>query len=87
MLNYLSVDQRLPSVFKPVSPPPYLNGGVEFLSWVTESHDASFTAQDCAHGGFRVGSLTPSPTLTPGRRMAREPRLLVSATMKGGTSL
>jgi hypothetical protein len=31
-------------VFKPVSPPPYLNGGPhEFLSWVIESVDPSFT--------------------------------------------
>jgi hypothetical protein len=37
VLNYLSVDERLPTVFMPVSPPPYLNGGVEFLSWVIES--------------------------------------------------
>ncbi len=38
VLNYLSVDERLPTVFMPVSPPPYLNGGPEeFLSWVIES--------------------------------------------------
>ena len=48
MLNYLSVDERLPTAFKPVSPPPYLNGGVEFLSWLIENHDASFTPADCA---------------------------------------
>jgi hypothetical protein len=37
VLNYLSLDERLPSVFKPVSPPPYLNGGPrEYLSWVIE---------------------------------------------------
>ncbi|MDZ4792308.1 MAG: hypothetical protein SGJ17_14070 [Hyphomicrobiales bacterium] len=35
VLNTLSLEQRLPSVFKPVSPPPYLNGGPEdFLSWL-----------------------------------------------------
>jgi len=48
VLNYLSVDERLPAAFKPVSPPPYLNGGVEFLSWVIESHDRAFTPADCA---------------------------------------
>lgn len=37
VLNYISVDEKLPTVFKPISPPPYLNGGVEFLSWVIES--------------------------------------------------
>jgi hypothetical protein len=39
VLNYLSLSERLPTVFMPVSPPPYLNGGVEFLSWVIESRD------------------------------------------------
>jgi len=48
VLNYLSVDQRLPTVFMPVSPPPYLNGGVDFLSWVIESTEPSFTADQCA---------------------------------------
>jgi hypothetical protein len=37
VLNYLSLDERLPTVFKPVSPPPYLNGGPrEYLAWVIE---------------------------------------------------
>jgi hypothetical protein len=48
VLNYLSVSERLPTVFKPVSPPPYLNGGAEFLSWVVESTDPSFTPDSCA---------------------------------------
>ncbi len=38
VLNYLSVEEQLASVFKPVSPPPYLNGGPEeYLSWVIEA--------------------------------------------------
>lgn len=37
VLNYVSMSERLPTVFMPVSPPPYLNGGTEFLSWVIES--------------------------------------------------
>lgn len=37
VLNGLSLSERLPTVFKPVSPPPYLNGGPrDFLSWVIE---------------------------------------------------
>lgn len=48
VLNYLSVDERLPTVFMPVSPPPYLNGGVEFLSWVIESTDPTFKPDSCA---------------------------------------
>ena len=44
VLNYLSMTERLPTVFKPVSPAPYLNGGPrEFLSWVIECQDAEFT--------------------------------------------
>jgi len=43
ILNYLSVEERLPTVFKPVSPPAYLNGGPrEFLSWVIECSDPDF---------------------------------------------
>ncbi len=47
VLNYLSLDERLPTVFMPVSPPPYMNGGVEFLSWVIESKDPTFTPDLC----------------------------------------
>lgn len=40
VLNSLSLDEKLATVFKPVSPPPYLNGGPEeFLSWVIEAPD------------------------------------------------
>jgi hypothetical protein len=48
VLNYLSIEEHLPTVFMPVSPPPYLNGGVEFLSWVVESREPSFTPGKCA---------------------------------------
>lgn len=38
VLNDLSIDEKLPTIFKPVSPPPYLNGGPQdHLSWVIES--------------------------------------------------
>ena len=40
VINELSISERLPTVFKPVSPPPYLNGGPrDHLSWVIECHD------------------------------------------------
>jgi hypothetical protein len=43
VLNYLSLNERLPTVFKPVSPAPYLNGGPsEYLSWVIECSDPCF---------------------------------------------
>ena len=39
VLNELSLTERLPTTFKPVSPPPYLNGGPdEFLCWVIEAN-------------------------------------------------
>ena len=48
VLNYLSIDEPLPTVFKPVSPPPYLNGGPkEFLSWVIEPTAPEFTPANC----------------------------------------
>jgi hypothetical protein len=43
VLNYVSLEEPLPTVFKPVSPPPYMNGGPEqFLSWVIETADPGF---------------------------------------------
>jgi hypothetical protein len=43
VLNYLSLNERLPTRFMPVSPPPYLNGGPkDFLSWVIECDDPKF---------------------------------------------
>src|SRR5215510_6024882 len=49
VLNYLSLDERLPTVFMPVSPPPYLNGGPhEYLSWVIESKSDDFDPATCA---------------------------------------
>lgn len=43
IINYFSIDERLPTVFYPISPAPYLNGGPEaFLSWVIESRDKDF---------------------------------------------
>lgn len=48
VLNYVSLDERLPTVFMPVSPPPYMNGGPrEFLSWVIESKDKDFSPGEC----------------------------------------
>ena len=40
VLNGPSLTQRLTSVFKLVSPPPYMNGGPgDFLSWIIEVSD------------------------------------------------
>jgi len=46
VLNYLTLNKRLPTIFMPVSPPPYLNGGEEFLSWVIECRDPAWTPED-----------------------------------------
>lgn len=48
VLNYLSLEERLPAVFYPVSPPSYLNGGPqEFLSWIIELKDKEFKPGTC----------------------------------------
>jgi hypothetical protein len=44
VLNYMSVNERLPTAFMPVSPPPYMNGGPkELLAWVIESKAPDFS--------------------------------------------
>ena len=49
VLNYLSVNERLPTAFKPVSPPPYLNGGPrDYLSWTIECPIAQMTPDTVA---------------------------------------
>lgn len=48
VLNYVSVEEPLPTIFIPVSPPPYMNGGVEYLAWIIESTDPMFTPDQCA---------------------------------------
>ena len=49
VLTYMSLQDRFPTVFMPVSPLPYLNGGPrECLSWVIESKDKDFKPGTCA---------------------------------------
>ena len=63
ILNYLSISERLPVIFKPVSPPPYMNGGPkDFLSWVIESTAAEFAPTSCAE--WLEGRM-PSPVEDP----------------------
>lgn len=69
VLNYVSIKERLPTVFKPVSPPPYLNGGVEFLSWIIESTDPTFTPDLCVWNGWKEDYLDQSMSLHSGIRM------------------
>jgi hypothetical protein len=70
VLNYLSLNERLPTVFMPVSPAPYLNGGPEeFLSWVIESKDPKFNPDTAAE--WLEGRL-PTPVEEPARWMAED---------------
>jgi hypothetical protein len=44
IMNYLSLNEKLPTIFFPVSAPPYMNGGPqEFLYWVVETKDKKFS--------------------------------------------
>lgn len=46
VVNYISINERLPTVFYPVSPAPYLNGEPkDFLSWVIETKDKNFSPE------------------------------------------
>jgi hypothetical protein len=48
VLNYLALGERLPTVFKSVSPPPYLNGGpADYLSWTIETSDPALRPGTC----------------------------------------
>jgi len=47
IVNYVSLDERLPTVFYPISPPPYMNGGPgQFLSWIIETKDKDFKPEN-----------------------------------------
>lgn len=44
VLNYISKNERLPTQFLPVSPPPYMNGEAkQFLAWVIQCNHADFS--------------------------------------------
>jgi len=77
VLNYVSLDSRLPSVFMPVSPPPYMNGGPrKFLSWVIECKDPLFSAGTCTEwleGRLPRPFEDPSEWQVEDRRTARTP--------------
>ena len=59
VVNYLSLEERLPTVYYPVSPPPYMNGGPEeYLSWIIESTQKDFHSGKLAEW---LESRLPSP--------------------------
>ena len=49
VVNYISIEERLPTRFYPISPAPYLNGGPQdYLSWIVENTDEDFRPADLA---------------------------------------
>jgi hypothetical protein len=49
VLNYLSLEEPLPTTFKPVSPPPYMNGGPrDYLSWIIQCPEGTMSPDDVA---------------------------------------
>jgi hypothetical protein len=59
VLNELSAEERLPTLFMPVSPPPYLNGGPEeYLAWVIESR---IEFQDAGQIAMMLENRLPKP--------------------------
>lgn len=63
VLNDLSAEERLPTLFMPVSPPPYLNGGpAEFLAWVIESR---IEFQDAGQIATMLEARLPKPLENP----------------------
>ncbi len=65
VLNYISLEERLPTVFRAVSPPPYLNGGPkEYLSWVIE---AKIPFLDAGYIASVLKDRLPGPVEDPAR--------------------
>ena len=63
-------EERLPTIFMPVSPPPYANGPArEFLSWVIESRDPEFTPEVCVQSAGEVVCPIQSMILHSGRAL------------------
>lgn len=59
IIKYVSLNDRLPTIFYPVSAPPYLNGGPRtYLHWIIESNQTDFAPQDLKN--FLEGRL-PNP--------------------------
>jgi hypothetical protein len=51
VLNDVSLNEKLPTVLMPVSPPPYMNGGPrEFLSWVIEARTKTSSQRRVPNG-------------------------------------
>jgi hypothetical protein len=47
IINYLSINEKLPAMFFPSSAPPYMNGGPDdHLCWIIESVKAAFSPDD-----------------------------------------
>ena len=62
IFNGLSLANPLPTLFMPVSPPTGNGGPSEYLSWVIESKDKTFTPDICAR---YLESYLPNPIDDP----------------------
>jgi hypothetical protein len=63
VLNDVATEDRLPTLFKPVSPPPYLNGGPEeHLAWMVESR---IELQDAGQIATMLENRLPKPIGSP----------------------
>jgi hypothetical protein len=59
IFNSLSLEERIPAAFYPVSAPPYINGGpADYLYWIIESKDPDFSPDKAKE--WLVGRL-PNP--------------------------
>ncbi|HKD60002.1 MAG TPA: hypothetical protein VKB47_06055 [Terracidiphilus sp.] len=67
VLNYLSLNERLPTVFKPVSPPPYMNGGGPRDVLGSLNARIRISSQAIAQNGWKVGCHGPSMISSNGR--------------------
>lgn len=73
VLNGLPLERGHPSMFRPFSPPTYLNGGpAEHLSWVIESHPRAFEPDSCTQWmAVRLPKPVDDPAQWPDRSPGR----------------
>lgn len=90
VLNYLSVEERLPAVFKPVSPPPYMNGGPKSTCPGSSSRSLPSSPRPCARSGWRGVCRGQSTTWRSGTSNSPEsgtPHLPHTAAENAGTTI
>lgn len=87
VLNYAFLESPLPTMFIPVSPPPYMNGGpTTHLYWAVESKSPDFTPEMCLEW---LKSRLPNPIDDPKQWIVDEDEfdeswLFLTDTLFGG---